>query len=169
MSRQGKFVVAALVALGVAGGSAGAWAAAAVNKDAVVKERQDLMKAFAADTKAIGDYAKGAATKDDAQKAADHLAANAMKVVALFPAGTSMEDMPGKSNAKAAIWTDMAKFNAVPTALKDEATKMSALIKTGSPADVAAGNTIGRNGCGACHGSFRFTPPAPGAAPAPAR
>ncbi len=54
------------------------------------------------------------------------------KIVSLFPAGTSSADLPGKTNAKPLIWTDHDKFMAVPVALHEHATKVSALIKTGT-------------------------------------
>ena len=154
MSRTGKLISAAVLALGVASAAMGAWAA--VDKEAIVKERQDFMKAQSADNKAINDYAKGMGTKEDAQKAADDLVIRSQKIVSLFPAGTSSTDMPGKTNAKALIWTDHDKFMAVPVALHEHATKVSALIKTGTPAEVGAAQAdLGKNGCGACHGTFR--------------
>ncbi len=60
MSRTGKLISAAVLALGAASAAMGAWAA--VDKEAIVKERQDFMKAQSADNKAINDYAKGMAS-----------------------------------------------------------------------------------------------------------
>jgi cytochrome c556 len=153
MARIGKFSAMAAVALGVASLAA---ASVAQDKSAILKERQDFMKAQSADTKAINDYAKGMGDKASAQKAADDLIARSSKIVALFPAGTSTADFPGKTNAKPEIWTDRAKFESVPVALKGLATKVSDTVKTGTPADVGlAAADLGKNGCGACHGTFR--------------
>ena len=154
MARLNKWGVAALAAAGVAAMATGVMAQ---DKAAAVKARQEFMKAQAADNKAINDYAKGMASKDDALKAIADLQARNGKIVGLFAdPTTSSTAMPGVSNAKAVVWEDKAKFAGVVATLKDLEEKQAELIKTGSPADVgtAQGN-LGRLGCGGCHGTFR--------------
>lgn len=153
MAQTMKWTALAIVTLGVAAvGTAGL----AQDKLALIKDRQDFMKAQSADNKAINDYAKGMGDKASAAKAIDDLILRSDKIVGLFPAGTSSTDFPGKSNAKAVIWTDHDKFAAIPATLKGLELKTKAAIETGTPADVAdAAGAQGKGGCGACHSTFR--------------
>jgi cytochrome c556 len=153
MALTSKWTVLAVAVMGVAAvGTAGL----AQDKAAIVKDRQDFMKAQAADSKAINDYAKGMGDKAAAAKAIDDLIARADKIDSLFPAGTSSTDMPGVSKAKAVIWTDRADFDKIPAVLKGYEMMTKTAIATGTPADVgAAAAAEGKNGCGACHSTFR--------------
>jgi cytochrome c556 len=152
-----KWTVLALAALGVAAiGTAGV----AQDKAAIVKDRQTFMKGQGADAKAIADYGKGMATKEDALKAIADLQAKNPKMLALFVAGTSMTDLPGVSYAKANIWTEKADFAKSITALGDMETAMAETIKTGAPEAVgAAAGDLGRKGCGGCHTNYREKKP----------
>jgi cytochrome c556 len=148
-----KLSAAAIVALGVAAvGTAGL----AQDKETAIKSRQDFMKAQSADNKAINDYAKGMGDKAAALKAVDDLIARSDKIATLFPAGTSSTDFPGKSNAKAVIWTDHDNFVKIPVALKALELKTKTAIETGAPDQVGeAAAAQGKNGCGACHSTYR--------------
>jgi cytochrome c556 len=149
----GKWGTVAIVALGVAAlGSA----VLAQDKAGLVKDRQDFMKAQAADNKVIVDYSKGAADKAAATKAIDDLLARNPKLVGLFVPGTSSTDLPGKSNAKAVIWTDHDHFASIAAALHDAELKTAEAIKTGTPDEAGAARAnLGKVGCGACHETFR--------------
>ena len=130
-------------------------ALAAGNAD-IVKARQESMKAQAADLKTVTDYSRGKGDKDAALKAANDLIEHASRDARLFPRGTSSADLPGKSNAKPAIWADQARFQAILTGMHDSAVKLPALIKTGAPADVhAAAMDLAKAGCVACHSDYR--------------
>ena len=144
---------AAMLLIGVAAGIA-------QDKLAQVKERQDFMKAQGADVKAITGYSKGEGDQQAPQKAIDDLLARAPKIVAMFPPGTSAEDFPGKSNAKPEIWKNMDKVKAIPTALQGEEEKVKTAIESGDQKAVAAAlGSMGKNGCGACHGTYREKTP----------
>ncbi len=158
MARFNKWGVAALAAMSVAALATGV---VAQDKAAAVKARQDFMKAQAADTKAINDYTKGMATKDDAAKAIADLQARNSAILKQLAPGTSMADMPGVSYAKPAAFTDGAKLAEIVAALKVIEDKTADVIKTGTPADVAtAAADIGKTGCGGCHGAYRERKPA---------
>ncbi len=162
MARMSKWGLAAMAAaFGVA---ALGTAVLAQDKTQLVKDRQTFMKGQAADSKAINDYAKGMATKDDATKAINDLLARNAKLVSLFVAGTSSTDLPGVSNAKAVIWTDHDHFASIAATLHDLEVQQAELIKTGTPDAVgAAQGNLGKTGCGGCHGTFREKlPPPPG-------
>ncbi len=127
-----------------------------VDKETLIKNRIDFMKAQAADNKAIGDYAKGMGSKEAATAAINDIIARNPKLVALFIPGTSSKDYPGKSNAKPEIWSDHDHFAAISKTLLETAQKEADVIKTGTPEEVGAAQAnLGKVGCGACHGPFR--------------
>jgi cytochrome c556 len=128
----------------------------AQDKLAMVTERQNFMKAQGGDLKAILDYSKGAGEKDTALKAVDDLIARAPKIISHFPPGTSAADFPDKSKAKPEIWTEMDKVKAIPIALAAEEEKVKTAIQKGDQAAVTeAIGGMNKNGCGACHGTYR--------------
>jgi cytochrome c556 len=135
---------------------AGGFVALAADNSAVLKQRQDFMKAQGADLKPIQAYIKGDGAQAAALAAAEDLAARSPKIVALFPPGTSSADFPGKTAAKPEIWQNMDKFKAIPVVLHGEEVKLVAAIKSGDKA--AAGAALaaaGKSGCSTCHGAFR--------------
>jgi cytochrome c556 len=135
---------------------AGVVAGIAQDKLALVNDRQTFMKAQGADAKAIGEYAKGSGDQAAALKAIDDLLARNPKILAQFPPGTSATDFPGKSNAKPELWTDMDKVKAIPAVLQGEEEKVKAAIQSGDQKAVAAAfGSMGKNGCGACHSTYR--------------
>jgi cytochrome c556 len=157
MARVNKWCVAAVA---VAGMAALATVAVAQDKAAAVKARQDFMKAQAADTKAIGDYAKGMGSKDDALKAIADLQTRNPAILKQLVPGTSMADMPGVSYAKPAAFTDTAKLTEIVATLKTMEDKLAGTIKTGTPDQVGAEAAgLGPNGCGACHKDYRERKP----------
>lgn len=132
----------------------------AQDKAAAVKARQDFMKALAADTKVLGDYAKGMATKDSAIKAVADLQARNPKIMGLFVPGTSMADMPGVSYAKPGAFTETPKLADIVATMKTFEDKQADLVKTGTPEAVGALQLeMGKNGCGACHSAYRQRKP----------
>lgn len=136
----------------------GLGAATSVAQDlaAVVKDRQGVMKQQSDDLKAIKAYLDGGSDQASAVQKAQDLVAISGKLPDVWPAGTSSKDMPGKSNAKPEIWQDMAKFKAIQATLKaGDQTLLDALTKGDKAAATAAFGDLGKNGCGACHGTFR--------------
>ena len=128
----------------------------AQGKAKIVTDRVDAMKKMGGDSKTIGDYAKGMASKADALAAIADLQATSPKIAGWFVAGTSSADMPGVSYAKPEIWTDKDKFAGTIANLKALEDQAADLINTGSPDDVAKFMPqMGAKGCGGCHSQFR--------------
>jgi len=119
-----------------------------------IKARQALMKAIGSEMKAIGAIAKG---QGDASKLAGHtneLAALAKKSAASFPAGSGPE--AGETRAKANIWTDTANFAKVNAAFVSTTEALAAAGASGDLKAVgAAMGMVGKDGCGACHKTYR--------------
>lgn len=121
-----------------------------------VHKRQALMKDNAKSGKIVVEYLKGKGSAADVAKAAAEIASNAKKIPELFPAGTSAKDLPGKTRAKPAIWSDMAKFKADAHTLGVKAMALEAAAKSGDKKKIqVAFGDLGRHACGACHGQFR--------------
>ena len=115
-----------------------------------VKARMDLMGQIAAETKVIGDMAKGTAPFDPARAraAALAMAEHAARVPALFKAP---EDDP-KSEALPAIWDDFADFTRKNDAMADAARAASGLE---TEADLRAALVVLGDACAACHKDYR--------------
>jgi cytochrome c556 len=144
---------AAVVALAIGFGTA---AIAAEDKEAQIKTRRDTMKRQGDDFKAIADFAKGEGDQAKAAQGIADLESIAPKIVDLFPPGTGLDAFPGKTGAKPEIWKEWDKFKAIPPVLLSEEQKLADAIKGGDKAALGAqiANT-GKNGCGACHTSYR--------------
>jgi len=134
----------------------GTVAVVAQDKAAEIKTRQDTMKRQGKDFKAIQDYVKGQVDQASAEQAIADLQSIAPKIVTLFPEGTGLDAFPGKTGAKPDIWKEWDKFKMIPVSLQGAEAKLAAAIKSGDKSAVGEEliNT-GKNGCGACHGSYR--------------
>jgi cytochrome c556 len=154
MAGFARFGVAA-AALGLAL-ALGTVAVVAQDKAAEIKTRQDTMKRQGKDFKAIQDYVKGQVDQASAEQAIADLQSIAPKIVTLFPEGTGLDAFPGKTGAKPDIWKEWDKFKMIPVSLQGAEAKLAAAIKSGDKSAVGEEliNT-GKNGCGACHGSYR--------------
>ena len=147
----GAAAIALTVVLGL-----GAAATMAEDLAAVVKERQGAMKQQSDALKVIKAYLDGNGAQADAVAKAQELVTISGKLPSVWPAGTSSKDMPGKSKAKPEIWQDMTKFNGIVATLKtSDQTLLDALQKGDKAAASTAFGDLGKNGCGACHGTFR--------------
>lgn len=121
-----------------------------------IKMRVALMKENGGHLKAIVAYLKnGVGTPADLVGRGKALAGNASKIPALFPTGTGMDDGVGQTRAKAAIWTDRAKFEAAAGGLRTAATRLAEAAQSGDKKAIGTAFTSLRAGCGGCHKDFR--------------
>lgn len=131
----------------------------------VVKTRKAVMKELSTHGKAIGRYLKGhknpkrearLGTPGDVELRAIAMAGLAKRLPAMFPKGTSLSDMPGKTRAKPEIWTQNKKFRAAANNLAMWAKDIENAAATGDKAKIAAAmKGFGKEACGTCHKSFR--------------
>jgi cytochrome c556 len=137
-----------------------AWGAATVSaqdKLAEVMDRRDTMKAQSKAIETIKGYIDGKTDQADATKSADDLVKLATSLPTKFPQGTSADDFPGKSGAKPIIWTDWNKFLEGQKTMASLAEKLDAAVKSGDKKATEDGfAAIGKDGCGACHGTYRL-------------
>ncbi len=146
-------VLGAVVTIAVIGAVG---SAAAVDADAVVKERQATMKQQAKAAGAVKAFLDGKSDQPAAQVAATTLTQTTQKIPDLFPPGTDKPSPDGDYGPKAAIWTDWNKFLDAQKAAAAKAEVLLAAVKTGDKAAIqTALADLGKNGCGLCHTNFR--------------
>jgi cytochrome c556 len=149
--------IAALAAAGLFAWQSYSGKAAADDMQAAIDARVALMKDNGAKMKAMGAVveAKSGDLNQMAEIAAG-LQVNAQKIADLFPKGTSLTDMPGKSWAKPEIWANFDDFKAAANELATEAGKLADAAKGGNLDGFAAQYDVtGEKGCGGCHTRFR--------------
>ena len=123
------------------------------------------MKAQGKDLGAVTAFLEDKGDLATAQAAGSDLVEKLPKIPSLFPAGTGMEAYPGKSYAKAAIWTDHDKFIAAANNAVTASEALNTALKSGDKATIAtAFGNMARNfwgtssdppgACGGCHGTF---------------
>lgn len=129
--------------------------AAGPSAESVVAARKAGFKKLGGAMKTIRDQlAGGAPNKQVMVSAAQTMAATAREQAKLFPAGSG----PGagvKTDARAAIWTDRATFDAVMNRLIAESGKLATVAGSGDTAAIAAQLKATGGTCAACHKQFR--------------
>lgn len=150
-----RFIVTAALAVLLSGGLA----LQVVAQDAAttLKNRQEAMKGFGGNMKAINEFVeKGAGTPEDVAAKAGAIEEGSKQIVALFPAGTGMDDGVGKTAAKKEIWDKPDDFKAAADNMGMLAGKLKEAAATGDKQQIAdAFGALGKNGCGGCHQTFR--------------
>ncbi|MGP6088869.1 c-type cytochrome [Antarctobacter jejuensis] len=121
-----------------------------------VKARQGQFNIMALNLGVLGGIARGTVDYDAAvaQAAADSLVAvSTLDQKAMWTDGTSVDDIE-ETRANAAIWSDMADFEAKWAAFGEAATAMAAVAGTGKD---AIGPNMGALGgaCKSCHDTYR--------------
>jgi len=124
---------------------------------AIVKERQETMKQLGGHMKAINEFVEsGAGNAEDVASRAASIREIAGKIPTLFPQGTSLNDGVGKTGAKPEIWSDWTGFQAAATKMGEEAGKLAEIAAAGDHDAIGAQfGSLGKNGCGGCHQTFR--------------
>ncbi|SOB93018.1 cytochrome c556 [Rhodobacter sp. JA431] len=120
-----------------------------------VKARHAYFKSLGGAMKAMSGVAKSydaEAAKAEAAKLAAILETDAGP---LFAPGTSADDFPGESEAKASIWENMDDFGAKAKAMHVAGAELIAAADTGEAAAFGAAlKTLGGT-CKACHDDYR--------------
>ena len=168
MKKLTKFIVLGALAVGFLA-AAPVNMAAAQTADEYVQKRQALMKEFSAHNKAIAAYLKGhkdpkraarLGTPDDIEFRAMGIAAMADRLHTMFAQKTSMKELPGKTRAKAEIWTDWNDFYAETQKLKKLASALEKASTTRDKTQIAAAfKAMGKGSCSGCHKKFRGPKP----------
>jgi cytochrome c556 len=128
----------------------------AQDKETVVKNREALMKEQAKDMGTVKAYTEGKADVTQAAASATNLTQTTNRIPGAFPPGTGGQDSDGKFATKPAIWSDWNKFLEAQKTAAGKADVLLAAVKSGNKTAVeTAFADLGKNGCGACHETFR--------------
>jgi cytochrome c556 len=131
----------------------------AQDKEAVVKDRQETMKAQGAAMGTIKKYIDGEADQAAAIKSAEDLAKIGPTLPSKFPKDTGNAQVPA-SYAKPTIWTESDKFLAAEKNLGVQVDKLVVAVKSGDKKAAADQFAItGKEGCGGCHTPYRIPKP----------
>jgi cytochrome c556 len=130
--------------------------AVAQDKEMVLKDRQATMKEQGKDAGAVKAYLDGKGDLAQAKAGAAGLTQTTKKIPELFPPGTGGPNPSGDYVAKPVIWTDWDKFLEVQKGAASKADALLVALNAGDKTAIeAAFNDLGKNGCGACHTTFR--------------
>jgi cytochrome c556 len=128
----------------------------AQDKEAVLKDREAFMKGQGKDIGSVKADGKGDLTQ--AEAGAANLTQSTKKIPDMFPPGTGGTDTEGKYTTKPAIWSDWNKFLEAQKIAAAKADALLVAVKSGDKAAIqTAFGDLGKNGCGACHETFRET------------
>jgi len=135
---------------------AGIGASWAQDANTVIVQRQEHMKAQGKALAAIKAYVDGKGDLEAARKGGADLVSLTADVPALFPQQTGMVEYPGKSYAKADIWAQWDKFGQASQQAHAQVVALNAALLSGDKqAITTAFQSVGKEGCGACHTPFR--------------
>ena len=124
--------------------------------ETVLKDRQATMKEQGKDIGAVKAYLDGKGDLAQAKAGATGLTQTTKKIPELFPPGTGGPNPTGDYVAKPVIWTDWNKFLDAQKAAASKAEALLVALNGGDKTAIeAAFNDLGKNGCGACHTTFR--------------
>jgi cytochrome c556 len=151
-STQGSMLTAALLCALIAVSVA----PLAQDKEAVLKNRETLMKGQAKDLGSVKAYTDGKGDLAQAETGAANLTQSTKKIPDVFPPGSGGTSSDGKYSTKPDIWSDWNKFLDVQKTATAKADTLLVAVKSGDKAAIqTAFGDLGKNGCGACHETFR--------------
>ncbi|MDQ0464247.1 cytochrome c556 [Caulobacter ginsengisoli] len=148
-----KIVVSAVLAAGVALAVAGT-SYAALDAAAVIKTRQDGMKGQGGALKGLGQGLGSGASAADLKVFSAKLVASSAQVGGWFPKGSGPESGV-KTHAKSEIWSDAAGFATARTNFATQAGKLDAAVASGDMDAIKAQFGATRLACKACHDKYK--------------
>ena len=150
-TKRSTLAVAVICALTAISGTA-----PAQDKETVAKNREALMKGQGKDLGSIKAYIDGKGDQAQAEAGAAGLIQSTRKIPDAFPPGSGGPSPDGKFAAKPLIWSDWTKFLDIQKNAVSKADVLLAAVKSGNKATIeTAFSDLGKNGCGACHETFR--------------
>jgi len=128
----------------------------AQDKETVIKNREALMKGQGKDLGSVKAFIEGKGELAQAEVGATGLIQSTTKIPELFPPGSGGTSPDGKYATKPVIWTDWNKFLEAQKNAHAKAEALLVAVKSGNKDAVpAAWDDLLKNGCNACHDTFR--------------
>jgi cytochrome c556 len=127
----------------------------ASHAESIVPALHATMRTMRASLAEIGDFAKGDGEQIAAFDAAIKLITLAKSIPSIFPPGSELTELPGKSGAAPATWDDVDRFLDAQKHLVIETGKLLAVVKDGNKDAIGQQIANTRKACSACHEQFR--------------
>ena len=129
--------------------------AGVLHAESIVPALHGTMRTMRASLAQIGDFAKGDGDQAAALDAAMKTVTLAKSIPAIFPPGTELTELPGKSGAAPTSWDDVDRFLDAQKRLVIETSKLLAAVKDGNKEAIGQRLATTRQACSACHEQFR--------------
>jgi cytochrome c556 len=140
----------AMFGVAILGWAALGWSDVAQAQDDPVKKRQELMKTFGDRNKELKGLVVDPDQLSDIAEIGSSIAEDAQTIHLLFPPGSEGGD------ALALIWQDKGDFETRAQRLSELAEDLAEAATSGDQqATAVAFATMGRDGCGGCHNTYR--------------
>jgi len=131
-----------------------AFSASALDKDAVIRDRQAFMKDQIRQWLVVRNFIQGKADQAQAISAVISLTKSVPMVPDHFPPGTAGPSPDGKFGTKPEVWSQHDKFLAANKKVSDQVAVLAAAVKSGDKAKTEAAFKE-LDACNACHQDFR--------------
>jgi cytochrome c556 len=126
-----------------------------LHAESIIPALHATMRSMRASLAEIDDYTKGDGESAAAFDAATKVVVLAKSIPSLFPPGSELEELPGKSGAAPASWDEFDRFLEAQKRLVVETSKLRAAVKDGNRQAIAGQLAATRSACAACHDQFR--------------
>jgi cytochrome c556 len=141
-----------VLAIALAGNVAGT---GGLHAESIVPALHTTMRTMRASLAEIGDFIDGKGEPATALDAATKVIVLAKSIPSLFPPGSELEELPGKSGAAPTSWDDVDRFLEAQKHLVIESAKLRAAVKDGNREAIVRQLATTRSACSACHDRFR--------------
>ena len=135
--------------------AASAVSSGAIHAESIVPALHATMRTMRASLAQIGEFAKGNGEQTAALDSAVKVVTLAKSIPAIFPPGSELTELPGKSGAAPASWDDVDRFLDAQKHLVIETSKLLAAVNDGNKEAIGRQLETTRKACSACHEQFR--------------
>jgi cytochrome c556 len=126
-----------------------------LHAESIIPALHATMRTMRASLAQIGEVAKGDGEQTAALDAAIRLVTLAKSIPAIFPPGSELTELPGKSGVAPTTWDDVDRFLDAQKHLVVETSKLLAAVNAGNQEAIGQQLETTRKACSACHEQFR--------------
>jgi cytochrome c556 len=123
--------------------------------ESIIPALHATMRTMRAALAQIGEFAKGNGEQAAALDAATKIVTLAKSIPAIFPPGSELTELPGKTGAPPITWGDVDRFLDAQKHLVIETSKLLAAVNGGNKEAIGQQLATTRKACSACHEQFR--------------
>jgi len=126
-----------------------------LHAESIIPALHTTMRTMRASLAQIGEFSKGDGEPAAALDAATKVVTLAKSIPSIFPPGSELTELPGKSGAPPTTWNDVDRFLDAQKHLVIETGKLLAAVKDGNKDAIGQQVANTRRACSACHEQFR--------------